>query len=232
MVGCIVEEKYIPLETQSQANTPVTPSEPEGSKGKGKRHSEGLLTAKKWAPIATQRNRKPQSSASIQGKPILTTCTGKIIIINPVLIYKGKLPKAADNKVVQGTVKETLACKGTSQRTEKACPEPEDLGEDSLDIVVDGKTLRKIIPTLQFTFQFNRNLKTEDWKNMDQVLQLQQLLKDLFVWSIDNKRFNLASHWAELGASFQKICLKEIDFKDLMVITKGWNPPGSSDSWR
>ncbi|MBW0531076.1 hypothetical protein O181_070791 [Austropuccinia psidii MF-1] len=29
---------------------------------------------------------------------------------------------------------------------------------------------------------------------------------------------------AELGASFQKICLKEISFKDLMVITKGWNP--------
>ncbi|MBW0493112.1 hypothetical protein O181_032827 [Austropuccinia psidii MF-1] len=45
-----------------------------------------------------------------------------------------------------------------------------------------------------------------------------------FKWSMDNKRFNLASHWAELGASFQKICLKEIDFKDLMIITKGWNP--------
>ncbi|MBW0538566.1 hypothetical protein O181_078281 [Austropuccinia psidii MF-1] len=41
---------------------------------------------------------------------------------------------------------------------------------------------------------------------------------------MDNKRFNLASNWAELGASFQKICLKEIDFKDLMVITKGWSP--------
>ncbi|MBW0495581.1 hypothetical protein O181_035296 [Austropuccinia psidii MF-1] len=41
---------------------------------------------------------------------------------------------------------------------------------------------------------------------------------------MDNKRFNLASHWAELGASFQKICLKEINFKELMVITKGWNP--------
>ncbi|MBW0541931.1 hypothetical protein O181_081646 [Austropuccinia psidii MF-1] len=41
---------------------------------------------------------------------------------------------------------------------------------------------------------------------------------------MDNKRFNLASHWAELGASFQKICLKKIDFKGLMVITKGWNP--------
>ncbi|MBW0534417.1 hypothetical protein O181_074132 [Austropuccinia psidii MF-1] len=39
-----------------------------------------------------------------------------------------------------------------------------------------------------------------------------------------NKKFNLASHWEELGASFQKICLKEIGFKDLMVITKGWNP--------
>ncbi|MBW0529456.1 hypothetical protein O181_069171 [Austropuccinia psidii MF-1] len=41
---------------------------------------------------------------------------------------------------------------------------------------------------------------------------------------MDNKRFNLASHWAELRASCQKICLKEIDFKDLKVITKGWNP--------
>ncbi|MBW0541368.1 hypothetical protein O181_081083 [Austropuccinia psidii MF-1] len=41
---------------------------------------------------------------------------------------------------------------------------------------------------------------------------------------MDNKRFNLASHWAEPEASFQKICLKEIPFKDLLVIIKGWNP--------
>ncbi|MBW0518527.1 hypothetical protein O181_058242 [Austropuccinia psidii MF-1] len=41
---------------------------------------------------------------------------------------------------------------------------------------------------------------------------------------MDNKRCNLASHWAELGASFYKICLKKIDFRDLMVITKGWDP--------
>ncbi|MBW0474406.1 hypothetical protein O181_014121 [Austropuccinia psidii MF-1] len=34
-----------------------------------------------------------------------------------------------------------------------------------------------------------------------------------------NKRSNLASNWAKLGEGFQKIC-----FKDLMVITKGWNP--------
>ncbi|MBW0503601.1 hypothetical protein O181_043316 [Austropuccinia psidii MF-1] len=40
---------------------------------------------------------------------------------------------------------------------------------------------------------------------------------------MDNKRFNLASHWEKLGESCQKICLKEIDFKDLMVITKGLN---------
>ncbi|MBW0548892.1 hypothetical protein O181_088607 [Austropuccinia psidii MF-1] len=59
---------------------------------------------------------------------------------------------------------------------------------------------------------------------MDQALQLHQLLKDLFQWRMDNKRFNLASHWAELEASCQKICLKGIDFRDLMVKTKGWNP--------
>ncbi|MBW0559987.1 hypothetical protein O181_099702 [Austropuccinia psidii MF-1] len=84
--------------------------------------------------------------------------------------------------------------------------------------------MREIISTLPFTLHFNRNLKPEDRKDMDQVLQLHQLLKDLFQWSMDNKRLNLSSHWAELGASFQEICLKQIDFKDLMVITKGCNP--------
>ncbi|MBW0534313.1 hypothetical protein O181_074028 [Austropuccinia psidii MF-1] len=177
------EESYIPLETQSQANTSVTHPKPEGNKEKGDRHSEGLITAKKWATIATQRNRKPKESASIQ---------------------------------------ETLVSKGTSQRTEKDCLEQEDLEEDTLDKVVDGKKLREIIPNLPFTFQYNRSLKQEDWKDMDQVLQLHQLLKDLSQWSMDNKRFNLASHWAELGSSFLRIFLKEIDFKDLKVTTKGW----------
>ncbi|MBW0490252.1 hypothetical protein O181_029967 [Austropuccinia psidii MF-1] len=119
----------------------------------------------------------------------------------------------------------SLVLQRTNQRTEKACPEPEDLEEETLSTVVDGKTLRKMIPTLPFTFQFNRNLKPEDWKDMDQVLQHNKLPKDLFQWSMDKKRFNLASHWSELGAIFQKICLKEIDFKDLMVITKAWNNP-------
>ncbi|MBW0516515.1 hypothetical protein O181_056230 [Austropuccinia psidii MF-1] len=213
----------MPLETQSQAKIPATPSEPEGSKGKGKRHSEGLFTAKKWTQTATQRSRKLPNSTSIQAKPTLITCKGNITIINPVVTSKGKFPKAVDNKLVQGTVKVKYP-NNINQRTEKACQEPEDLEEDTLDTVIDGKTLRELIPTLPFTFQLNRNLKQEDWEDMDQVLQLHQLLKDLFQWSMDSKRFNLASHWAELGASCQKICLKEIDFKNVMVITKGWNP--------
>ncbi|MBW0524249.1 hypothetical protein O181_063964 [Austropuccinia psidii MF-1] len=81
-----------------------------------------------------------------------------------------------------------------------------------------------MISTLPFTLQFNRNLKPEDWKDMDQGLQLHKLLNDLFQWSMDNKMFNLASHWAELEEICQRICLKEIDLKDLMVITRGWNP--------
>ncbi|MBW0559638.1 hypothetical protein O181_099353 [Austropuccinia psidii MF-1] len=148
----------------------MKPSEPEGSKGKGKRHSEGLITAKRWKPIATQRNRKPQNYESIQDKQNLTTYTGKIKIINPVVTSKGKLPKPVNHKFVQGIVKETLASKGTSQRREKACPEPEDLEEETLDTMVDGKTFREPIPTLPFKFQFNRNLISEDWKDMDQVL--------------------------------------------------------------
>ncbi|MBW0493774.1 hypothetical protein O181_033489 [Austropuccinia psidii MF-1] len=85
---------------------------------------------------------------------------------------------------------ETLESQGTSQRKEKACPEPEDLEEDTLDTGVYGKTLREIIPTLPFTFQFNRNLKPEEWKDMEPVLQVNQILKDLFQWSMDKKRFN------------------------------------------
>ncbi|MBW0514589.1 hypothetical protein O181_054304 [Austropuccinia psidii MF-1] len=41
---------------------------------------------------------------------------------------------------------------------------------------------------------------------------------------MDNKRLNLESRWAELEASCQRICLKEMDFKDLIIMSKGWNP--------
>ncbi|MBW0578697.1 hypothetical protein O181_118412, partial [Austropuccinia psidii MF-1] len=66
-------------------------------------------------------------------------------------------------------------------------------------------------------------IQPEDWKDMDKVRQLHKFLKGLFQWSMDKKRFKLASRWEELGASCWKICLKEIDFRELMVITKGWN---------
>ncbi|MBW0559482.1 hypothetical protein O181_099197 [Austropuccinia psidii MF-1] len=89
--------------------------------------------------------------------------------------------------------------------------------------MVDLRKFRKIIPMLPLTFQFNRNIKLEDWKDMDKDLQPDQLLKDLLQWSMDNLRFNLALHWTELGESFQRICLKDITFRDLMEITKGWN---------
>ncbi|MBW0576507.1 hypothetical protein O181_116222, partial [Austropuccinia psidii MF-1] len=42
--------------------------------------------------------------------------------------------------------------------------------------------MKEIISTLSFTLQFNRNLKPEYWKDMDQFLQLYELLKDLFQW--------------------------------------------------
>ncbi|MBW0586392.1 hypothetical protein O181_126107 [Austropuccinia psidii MF-1] len=41
---------------------------------------------------------------------------------------------------------------------------------------------------------------------------------------MDSKTFNMTSHWAKHGAICQKICLKEIECKDIMVITKCWNP--------
>ncbi|MBW0526549.1 hypothetical protein O181_066264 [Austropuccinia psidii MF-1] len=59
---------------------------------------------------------------------------------------------------------------------------------------------------------------------MNQELKFHQLLKDLFQLSTENKKFNMASNWEELGASLQNICLREISFIELMEITKGWNP--------
>ncbi|MBW0496786.1 hypothetical protein O181_036501 [Austropuccinia psidii MF-1] len=95
--------------------------------------------------------------------------------------------------------------------------------DKGLKTIVDGKALRERISRLTFTFQFRKNLKPEVWKDMDQFLKLHQLLKYSFQRSM-NERFNLASHWAEHGAAFQKICIEEIPFKDIMVITKGCNP--------
>ncbi|MBW0491587.1 hypothetical protein O181_031302 [Austropuccinia psidii MF-1] len=125
-----------------------------------------------------------------------------------------------------------LESQGTSQTTEKACLEPKDLEEDTLDPVVDFKKLREIISTMPFTLQFNRNLKPEDWKNVDQVLQLHQLLKHLFQWRMDKETFNLASYWAELQASFQRYFSERYPSKTLWKSPKVGTPPSISDSWR
>ncbi|MBW0551320.1 hypothetical protein O181_091035 [Austropuccinia psidii MF-1] len=58
---------------------------------------------------------------------------------------------------------------------------------------------------------------------MDQALKLNKLLKYLFQCIVENKMLNLASHWEGLGESFERICLKDIPFKNLMVVAKGWN---------
>ncbi|MBW0556395.1 hypothetical protein O181_096110 [Austropuccinia psidii MF-1] len=63
------------------------------------------MTTTKWTPISTHITKSPQNSVSIQGKPTLIACTGKVTVINPVVTSKGKLPKAVDNKLVQGTLK-------------------------------------------------------------------------------------------------------------------------------
>ncbi|MBW0544731.1 hypothetical protein O181_084446 [Austropuccinia psidii MF-1] len=90
----------------------------------------------------------------------------------------------------------------------------------------NGKTLREIMPTLSFTFQFNIDHKSEDCTDIYQVPQPHKLLKDLFQWIRQNTRFNVASHWEELEANFHKICFREMCFKDVVEITKGWNPKG------
>ncbi|MBW0479637.1 hypothetical protein O181_019352 [Austropuccinia psidii MF-1] len=85
-------------------------------KGKGKRHSESLISNKTWTLIATKRTRKPQSSASIQDEQTLIPCTRNFAIVNSIVTSKGKFPKAAGRKFVQGTVKgKYVPCKPEKQ---------------------------------------------------------------------------------------------------------------------
>ncbi|MBW0481972.1 hypothetical protein O181_021687 [Austropuccinia psidii MF-1] len=74
-----------------------------------------------------------------------------------------------------------------------------------------GKTLSKIIPTFPLIFRFNRNLKPEDWMDMDQVLQPHQLLKNCSngEWEKDvEPGFTLGRTWGKLpeGMSQRDIC--------------------------
>ncbi|MBW0475153.1 hypothetical protein O181_014868 [Austropuccinia psidii MF-1] len=150
-----------------------------------------------WTPIATQRDRKPQNSASIQGKPTLTTCTGNITVINPAVTSKGKLPKAAYKKFVQGTVKD-LAFQRNHPEDRLGLSRTRRPGRGHLGHNGGWKDIEGTHTHSAIHIPIQQKPKTEDWKDMDKVLQLHQLLKELFQWSMDNKRFNIASHWEEL----------------------------------
>ncbi|MBW0514651.1 hypothetical protein O181_054366 [Austropuccinia psidii MF-1] len=80
------------------------------------------------------------------------------------------------------------------------------------------------MPTIPFISQLKRRLNIEDWNDMDKVLQINQLLKDLLYWSMENERLKLESHWEELVSGCHKIFPEENSFKDNMEITIGWNP--------
>ncbi|MBW0471222.1 hypothetical protein O181_010937 [Austropuccinia psidii MF-1] len=95
---------------------------------------------------------------------------------------------------------ETLVSKGTSQRTKKACPEPEELQENTFDTVVDG---------------------LEAYGSSSSAPPTPQ---GLIPMEHGQQEVQPSKHWEEFGASFQKICLNKIDFRALMVITKGCNP--------
>ncbi|MBW0495782.1 hypothetical protein O181_035497 [Austropuccinia psidii MF-1] len=69
----LVEANFIPIERNSQDNSPVMPSDPEHvQKGKGKQKRKSIITTKNLTPISTQRPRKPCSSSSIQDTDIIS----------------------------------------------------------------------------------------------------------------------------------------------------------------
>ncbi|MBW0553560.1 hypothetical protein O181_093275 [Austropuccinia psidii MF-1] len=67
------------------------------------------------------------------------------------------------------------------------------------------------------TLPIQQKPQTRGLGDMDQVLKLHKLLKYLFQCIMENKMLNLASHWGGLGASFQRIFLKDIPFKNVSL---------------
>ncbi|MBW0593460.1 hypothetical protein O181_133175 [Austropuccinia psidii MF-1] len=83
-------------------------------------------------------------------------------------------------------------------------------------VTKDGSTWRENLPNMPFHLTFNRGLQPEYWKGMDQVLQMYQLLKSMLRWRIVRKRFNLEEKLEEVGITTQKICLRDINWVELM----------------
>ncbi|MBW0463272.1 hypothetical protein O181_002987 [Austropuccinia psidii MF-1] len=87
-----------------------------------------------------------------------------------------------------------------------------------------GLQIRELLLEVSFQIKFNPEFQKGDWKDEEQVMQIQKLLKDLFTWSMDNRMFSMAASWVEVGITTQNICLKQIPWMDLMDEIKGWNP--------
>ncbi|MBW0480712.1 hypothetical protein O181_020427 [Austropuccinia psidii MF-1] len=72
-------------------------------------------------------------------------------------------------------------------------------------------------------FPVQQTLQTRGFYRHQYISSAPPALKNLFQWSM-KKKFNLNLNQEEVGEKFQKIFLKEISFKELMEITKGWDP--------
>ncbi|MBW0465706.1 hypothetical protein O181_005421 [Austropuccinia psidii MF-1] len=141
--------------------------------GQRKEAHKGPITAKKWTPIANQRNRKPQNSASIQGKPTLTTSTGTITVINPVVTSEGKLPKAADNKIFTRHSQRNLGAQRHWPGDREGLSRTRRCGRGHLGHSGGWQDIERNHTHSAIHIPIQQKPQTEDWKDMNQVLQLQ-----------------------------------------------------------
>ncbi|MBW0502713.1 hypothetical protein O181_042428 [Austropuccinia psidii MF-1] len=130
--------------------------------------------------------------------------------MNPVVTSKGKFPKAPTHHRNKPEDREGLF--------KTRIPEREILRHSTGWQSTEGNHAHSSIH-----FPIQQKPQTKGLEGYGSSSSTWKLLKDIFQWSMGQKGLKLASHWEELGASFQKISLKEIPFRDIMVITKGCN---------
>ncbi|MBW0496901.1 hypothetical protein O181_036616 [Austropuccinia psidii MF-1] len=99
--------------------------------------------------------------------------------------------------------------------------ERKDLGMDT--VIKDGKILRKILPTMPLHFKFNKRLQPYYWTDLDQVFKIHSLLKNIFQWSMMRNTYSLATQLAEAGTTTQKICLRDLNWLELIHRMVVWN---------
>ncbi|MBW0464288.1 hypothetical protein O181_004003 [Austropuccinia psidii MF-1] len=124
-----------------------------------------------------QRTRKPLSSASIQAKPTFMTCTGKIPIIKPFITSKVKFSKAVDKEFVQGIVKDKYPKKMKFLNSSNT----------NISLYISGM------------FEYRGTSQKIDKHCSEPKDQGLEAIVDGRTMRMDNKRFNLASHWEDVG---------------------------------